>query len=334
MNRTFHYPDRLELGLYPTPLEPLRRLTLELEGPSLWVKRDDLSGLELTGNKARKLEFLLAEALQQNCKVVITSGGLQSNHCRATAAACAKLGLKCHLVLRSAQPDPPYDGNLLLDLLFGAKITYLPKIEFQERGREVLDSLMEQYTGRGEKPYFFPVGGSVPLGSWGYIRAMEEIVGQMASADIASAHIIAACGSGGTVTGLMLGKALLNAPVKIWAVPVCDDLAYWQKELRRQLAETIAFYSLDLDPNAISLNLLDGYVGQGYAIPYPEEMQVIAKAASQEGIVLDPVYTGKAFYAMLDQIQKGTFRNGETVIFLHTGGVFGNFPLREQFTFD
>lgn len=329
-----HFPDRIDLGIYPTPLQPMKRLSKEWGGPSLWIKRDDLCGVELSGNKCRKLEFLLADAQQQGSKVIITCGGQQSNHCRATAAVCAKLGLECHLVLRSVVPEPPYDGNLLLDHLFGAKITYLPKIEYIERGQEVINDLIADYNKEGKKVYFLPVGGSTPLGAWGYIRAMQELLEQMKQNGIERAHIFSACGSGGTVCGLMLGRALMDAPVRVWAVPVCDDMEYWIKELRKQLAEAIAFYSLDLDHNNIPHNILADYIGQGYAVPYPEEMKVIAEVARLEGIVLDPVYTGKAMYGLYDRIQKGVFKEDETVIFMHTGGVFGDFPLREHFVFE
>jgi D-cysteine desulfhydrase len=335
---TFAYPSCISLATLPTPLQHLKRLSDYLGGPQLYVKRDDLTGMELSGNKVRKLEFLLAEALNQEADVVITYGGVQSNHCRATAAACAKLGLDVHLLIRG-EAEQPYDGNLLLDELFGAQVTFHPADEFRTHTQRIVEACIESYKRQGRTPYYFPVGASVPLGCWGYVRAFEETRAQLEALGISACHMVTAVGSGGTLAGLLLGRELLGArDVAIWGINVCDDAAYFQREVRQLLDETNRKFHLGLAIDKIPINVIDGYVGEGYSIPYKGEIETMKLVGRMEAIALDPVYTGKAFHGMLEQMKKGTFPRSssadqEAIVFFHTGGTFGLFPQREHFTF-
>lgn len=333
-----NYPPSVSLAQLPTPLQHMKRLSADLGGAALYIKRDDLTGMELSGNKIRKLEFLLADALQKKSDVVITYGGVQSNHCRATAAACAKLGLTAHLLLRG-QAQPPYDGNLLLDELFGAKTTFYPAEEFRTHKDRIVEECVHAHQNDGRKPYYFPVGASVPLGCWGYARAFEETLEQLKALGISACHMVTAVGSGGTLAGLLLGRELLAAnDVTIWGINVCDDAPYFQREVRQLLEETNQEFQLGLSVEKIPIQVIDGYVGEGYSIPYKGEIETMKLVGRIEGIALDPVYTGKAFHGMLDQMKKGTFRRSssadhEPLVFFHTGGTFGLFPQREHFTF-
>jgi len=327
------YPERLELSQLPTPIHHLKRFSKNFgDGVKIYIKRDDLTGLELTGNKIRKLEFLLADAIKNGCDTILTYGSIQSNHCRATAAACAKLGLKCKLILRTPPPDKPYDGNLLLDELLGAEISFIPREEFVSKKSEILDRTIKQLSKKGRKVYYFPVGGSIPLGCWGYIKCFEEIIKQSKSLCVKFDRIFCALGSGGTQTGLILGRELFDAKeTHIWGVNVCDDEEYFRKEITNLLDETINVFNLKLRVEDIPINIIDGYIGKGYTIPYNEEIQVIKDLAATEGIVLDITYTGKAFYGMLEQIKKKKIKKGETILFIHTGGIFDIFPQKNYF---
>jgi len=325
------YPKRLKLALTPTPLQFMPRLTAELGGPQIWFKRDDLTGATLSGNKIRKLEFSLAEALKLRADVVITAGGTQSNHCRATALCCAQLGLECHLVLRG-EPEVPADGNLLLDHLAGARCSFYPREVYSSRRLEIVAELTEKYAAQGKKAYWIPLGASNAVGSWGYIRAYQELMEQAARATVKIDHVVSAVGSGGTLTGLIAGKALLgDKRPQIWGVNVCDDAAYFQNEIRGILDELKENYGLGLKEKNTPIQIIDGYVGEGYAIPYAEEVESVRMAAAIEGQVLDPVYTGKAFWGLREEIRKGRFGKKDRVVFLHTGGVFGLFPTRQLF---
>lgn len=306
------------------------RLTEYFGGPKIYFKRDDLTGSTLSGNKIRKLEFSLAEAQKLGADVVITAGGIQSNHCRATALSCARLGLGCHLILRGAQEGAP-DGNLLLDYLAGAEFSFFPREVYSTSKPQIVAGLTDQYARAGKKAYWIPVGASNAVGSWGYVRAFEEIVAQGSRAGIKIDHIVSAVGSGGTASGLIAGRALMGLKKpQVWGVNVCDDAPYFEHEIRGILDEMNEKYALKMKPSATPINILDGYVGEGYAIPYPEEMALIAHCGRTEGQVLDPVYTGKALYGLQQEIKKKRFGKKETVVFIHTGGMFGLFPQKES----
>ncbi len=327
------YPSRLTLARIPTPVEHMPRLTELFDGPRIWFKRDDLTGSVLSGNKIRKLEFSLAEARERHADVVITAGGIQSNHCRATALCCARLGMECHLVLRGGEEGPP-DGNLLMDYLAGAAISFFPREVYSTRKQEIVAELTDRYARQGKRAYYIPVGASNAVGSWGYVRAYEELITQTTRAGIRADHVVSPTGSGGTTAGLVAGRALTgNDGPQVWGVNVCDDAPTFVTEISAILAEMARKYGLPLEPENLPVNILDGYVGDGYAISYPEEIDLIVRAGRLEGQILDPVYTGKALYGLWQEIRKGRFKRGENVVFIHTGGVFGLFPQRDEFRF-
>lgn len=327
----FTVPPRLSLALTPTPLQLLTRLSRELGGPRIWVKRDDLTGAVLSGNKVRKLEFALAQALADGCDTIITCGGLQSNHCRATALLCAQLGLHCQLILRGVPPSS-YDGNLLLDYLAGAELSAYPPALYQADLTRLLDEAAAQQRGRGRKPFIIPTGASDGIGLWGYVAACSELRADFARHAIAPRHIVCATGSGGTQGGLTAGVVLESIDATVWGVAVCDDEAYFQRKVRSDLRAWQQRYAVPIDVEQLSIQVLDGYVGPGYAQADSEVFATIKRVASSEGIVLDPVYTGKAFHALICELQRGRFGADGDVVFIHTGGVFGLFPQRAGFS--
>ncbi|MBW2054073.1 MAG: D-cysteine desulfhydrase family protein, partial [Deltaproteobacteria bacterium] len=298
MSRTegeINYPSRIDLARTPTPMEPLKRLSEKL-GVEIYVKRDDLTGMELSGNKVRKLEFVLSEALAQGADTVITCGGEQSNHARATAVTAAKLGLRSRLILSTPDPSnpPPLEGNILLDRLVGAEIVWVSPDEFL-RWDELLEREVEALKRVNRKPYPIPVGASNPLGAWGYIRAVEELTHDLealAGDDDIPTTIIHALGSGGTSAGLLLGVRLHGLKTRVVGVSVGGNRDYFIKVIGRICEKAISAYQLNLtfSPER-DIEILDGYVGRGYARSRPEELALIRDVARMEGIMLDPVYT-------------------------------------------
>ena len=322
------YPKRLSLAQTPTALVPLDRLSAEFNGPRIWVKRDDMTGSAVSGNKIRKLEFTLAEALQRGCDTIITAGGVQSNHCRTTALLCAELGLQCHLLLRG-EPGS-VDGNLLLDHIAGARISYYSNQEFQLREQALFDHWVQHYENNGSTPHCIPIGASDGIGVWGYIGACEELAADFKQSSIEPPLIYCATGSGGTQAGLMAGCELYGLSAKVWGVNVCDDKAYFQRKVKQDLQQWKAQYAQTLDIDSLTVNVLEGYVGPGYAKATQPVFDTIKQVGRLEGLVLDPVYTGKAFHGLLDQIKRGRLAGVEDVVFIHTGGIFGLFAQREQ----
>ncbi len=326
------FPPRLALASTPTPLQLLTRLSAELGGPRIWVKRDDLTGSVLSGNKVRKLEFVLAQALADGCDSIITCGGLQSNHCRATALACAQLGLHCQLILRG-NTKAPYDGNLLLEYLAGAEISmYQPSIYQSKLPLLFADAIAHQRS-LGRKPFIVPTGASDGIGLWGYIAACRELRADFAQHAIDPQHIVCATGSGGTQGGLTAGVALEGIDATVWGIAVCDDAAYFQQKVRSDLRDWRRRYAVKIDIEQLPIHVLDDYIGPGYAKADAEVFATIKRVASSEGLVLDPVYTGKAFHALLCELQRGRFGTSGDAVFIHTGGVFGVFPQRGQFLY-
>ena len=326
-------PPRTEIARLPTPLQPLRRWSEKLD-VEIMIKRDDLTGAVLSGNKIRKLEFVLADARSKQADTVLTCGGEQSNHCRATAVASAMLGLRCRLLLRTADPSapPPPEGNILLDRMAGAEIVWITPEAYQRR-----DELLEREAGdlrrRGRAPYVIPEGASNAVGSWGYIRAMEELVTDISGLPGAGepVTVIHACGSGGTSAGLILGSKLSGMPIRVTGINVCDDREYFVKVVGQICRDAISAYQLDIsvDPHR-DIDIIDGYVGRGYALSRPEELNLICDVARTEGIFLDPVYTGKAFYGMVQELKRRPGCFGKRIVFIHTGGIFGLFPMAAQ----
>jgi len=304
--------SRLLFAHLPTPVEELPRLSDALEGPRLLIKRDDQTGLAFGGNKTRKLEFLVAKARDKGAETLITGGALQSNHCRQTAAAAARFGFKCILVLTGDKPQQP-SGNLLLDKLFGAQIVYVANRKDRDR---ILQETFERATREGKKPYLVPYGGSNSTGAVGYAFAMKELIDQNVAAD----WIVFATSSGGTHAGLLLGQRLFGFSGKILGISV-DESEEWLKKEVSQLAsatsekvgERIEFTPADVLVNA-------DYCDAGYGVVTEREREAIRLFASCEGLLLDPVYTGRAAAGMIDLIRKGFFKRDKTVLFLHTGG--------------
>lgn len=331
------YPESLVLARLPTPLQPLDRLSAKYAGPRIWVKRDDLSDCALSGNKIRKLEFTLARALSQGCDTLITCGGVQSNHCRATAILGARLGLKVHLILRDEEQggdtaDGP-DGNLFLDYLVGAAVSIYPKKEYHARQAELFDEWAEYYKAKGNKAYLIPTGASDGTGVWGYIRCVEELQKDFKQAEIAPSTIVHATGSGGTQAGLSLGCALHKLDCQVLGMAVCDSEVYFHRKVMKDIKQWQERYEIGALPTALSIQVSDAYIGLGYAQATPEIFSSIREVAALEGLILDPVYTGKAFHGMLDLIQQGYFSGHKDIVFVHTGGLFGLFAQRKHFSF-
>lgn len=325
----FIFPEKLQLAQLPTPIQKLERLTARWGGPALYIKRDDLTGMTVSGNKVRKLEFSAAKALREGCTVLITCGGGQSNHARATAAVAAKLGLRCHLVL-SGTPDQPQQGNLFLDRLLGARITFLPEASLEDF-EDAMADLAAGYARQGEKAMVIPLGASDATGTLGYAWAVKEMTEQFTAMQWTPDHIVVGCGSGGTLAGLLLGRELFGLTSQIWGINVRVDAAYFQQTTVEIFADFAREYGYQANIQASDVQMIDGYVGAGYAISGPAEMAVIAEAAREEALLLDTAYTGKAFYGLSQEVQKGRFNKDESVLFLHTGGLFGMFPHAEEF---
>jgi D-cysteine desulfhydrase family pyridoxal phosphate-dependent enzyme len=303
---------QLHFAHLPTPIEALPRLSDALGGPRLLIKRDDQTGLAFGGNKTRKLEFLVAEARDQGAKTLISGGALQSNHCRQTAAAAARFGFKCILVLTGDEPEHP-SANLLLDQLFGAEIVHVTHRKDRDR---ILHETFDHAAKEGMKPYLVPYGGSSPTGALGYAFAMKELMEQNLQAD----WIVFATSSGGTHAGLVLGQRIFGYQGNVLGISV-DESEEWLKEHVSELASSASEKlgkRIEFTPDEVLANAT--YCSAGYAALTDPEREAIRLFATHEGLLLDPVYTGRAASGMIDLIRKGFFKKDETVLFLHTGG--------------
>jgi D-cysteine desulfhydrase family pyridoxal phosphate-dependent enzyme len=315
--RTF---PRVSLAQLPTPLEDAPRLSAALGGPRFLIKRDDLTGLALGGNKVRKLEFLLADALAQGADTVITTGAVDSNHCRVTAAAAARLGLRCILLLATKHESLSLQGNLLLDHLFGAEVHFY-SAPVPTAGSERLLELADLVRAGGGKPYVFPAGGSTALGILGYVVMVEELRGQLAARNLTADYLVVASGTGGTHAGLLLGTTCFRPSFAALAINVIEsDSVALSERTRTVYDEGAALLGLAESQARPAFTVRDGYVGEGYGILTPGCAEAIQLLARTEGILLDPVYTGKAMAGLIDLIRTGEIGANQTVIFLHTGG--------------
>lgn len=323
------YPQKISFANLPTPLQYLPNLSSAFGGPNIYIKRDDLTGIGLTGNKIRKLEFLFAEAKAQKAEVVITCGGVQSNHARATAIAAAKAGMQSHLVLRASNTKT-LDGNLFLDRLVDAEVTFISDEEYKAVD-EIMHDLADKYAGEGQTVYVIPEGGSNALGAFGYIAAVEEIKQQLDEQNLAIDAVVLALGSGGTQAGLILGNAIHKTGWQVLGINVCDDAQFFVEKIGRIVQEWQDTFHKDVAVAAEDLDIIDGYVGKGYGLSSKQELDTIKQAARLEGILLDPVYTGKAMFGLKDQIAQGRIDKKANVLFLHTGGIFGLFPKKHLF---
>jgi D-cysteine desulfhydrase family pyridoxal phosphate-dependent enzyme len=320
------------LAHLPTPLEPLDRLAQHLGGPSLLVKRDDCTGLALGGNKTRKLEFLMGDALAQGADTVITAGGVQSNHVRQTAAAAARLGLHAELVLTRIVPwdaaDYEKTGNILLDRLLGARVRLYSGTA--DRATAMAE-VAEEARARGRRPYIIPTGGSNPVGALGYAACAQELAAQARDLDLDFDYLVHASSSGGTQAGLALGLAAIGHPARVVGIDVDADPENLRETVRRLAEATAEHLGLGGVLTGDAVTLEAGYAGRAYGLPTEEMHDAVALLARLEGLLLDPVYTGKAMAGLIGLIRQGRFKAGERIVFLHSGGAPALFAYRSVF---
>lgn len=315
--------SRFPLGFYPTPLEKLKNLSKQYSDYQIYIKRDDQTGLATGGNKTRKLEYLIQDAINQNTDVVITAGAQQSNHCRQTAAACAKANIECHLLLGGFQPSN-YNGNLLLSELLGSKIHFTG----DNRKGEDLIKIEEELKSMGKQPYIIPYGGSNFIGSLGYVNAVKELNAQLVSQHINIDAVFFASSSGGTQAGITIGKLLYNMKFSLFPISIDkEDLKNnkIQNEIFKIVNEGIKKLNITKSVALSDCELIKGFNDDGYGVFTEKEKEAIELLAKTEGILLDPVYTGRAFYGMLSLLKKEKLPKGSSVLFWHTGGIPANF---------
>ena len=323
---------RAKLCQSPTPLELLPRLTDALGGPQIWMKRDDLTGMGLGGNKVRKLEFLVGDALAKGADHLVTQGAVQSNHVRQTAAVAAKLGLACTAVLehRIETNDNAYlnSGNVLLDRLLGCRLEYRP-------GGTDMQAAIEQVgarlAGEGAKPYLIPGGGSNAVGALGYAAVALELVTQANQQGLRIDRLVHATGSAGTQAGLVAGLHALSSPIRVLGVGVRQPREKQEANVLRLAQATAAHIGVDRPVPASAVEANCDYVGAGYGQPTAGMVEAVQMVARLEGIFLDPVYSGKGMAGLIDLIRKGAFTSGENIVFLHTGGSSGLFGYADFF---
>jgi L-cysteate sulfo-lyase len=324
---------RLPLAALPTPLMPLPRLTRELGGPAVYVKRDDCTGLALGGNKARKLAFLMAKAREEGADHVVTAGAVQSNHVRQTAAAAAMLGMRCTGLLEHRIPHPSdeylYGGNAFLDRLMGARLLHYPAGTDMNRAmQEIAAQIREQ----GRRPFVVPGGGSDAVGSLGYAECVEELLGQCRQLGIWPDWIVLPTGSGGTQAGLLAGLHVLRRDTRVLGISVKNERPAQEALVHRLACETLALMGRAEGIDRAAAVVSSDFVGAGYGMPTEAMAEAVALTARLEGLVLDPVYTGKAMAGLIHLARHGCFNRNAVVVFLHTGGAPSLFSYRDAFT--
>jgi len=332
--------ERVHLGEFPTPLQELKNLQKHLDGPRIFIKRDDLDGLGLGGNKLRKLEYALFEAIEQCATAIITTGAVQSNHTRLTTAAANKLGFKTYLVLKGEEPKIA-TGNLLLDKLLGAQeIHYVGspsnsnKDEMATMLEERAEQLEKDLREKGESPYYIPNGCKAIHGALGYSTCVLEIITQLRALGLAPDYIVTASGTCGTQTGLILGSALYaQGETQVLGMSISGDKEELGKRITQSLAEVAEFLNLKQKIGTEKITVYDDYIGEAYGVATGEMKEAVQLIAGKEGIILDPVYTGKAMAGLIDLVRKGRFEKDDVVVFLHTGGVAGLFAEGQIGTF-
>lgn len=326
---------RVRLGHFPTPLEPMPNLSRSLGGPALYIKRDDCTGLATGGNKVRKLEFLVADAIAHGADTLITQGAVQSNHVRQTIAAAARCGLDCKVLLeeRIADPSAEYSesGNVFLDYLLGGSIvarlpggTDMPK---------AMEDLAATLRAENRKPYIIPGGGSNPIGALGYVACAQEIIAQSFESGVPVHRVVTATGSAGTQAGLVVGFAGSNTDVPVFGFSVRAARAKQEENVWNLVQATAAHAGVK--ESAIQRRDVvadDGFVGAGYGRPTPEMIEAVSMTAKLEGILLDPVYSGKAMAGLISAIRAGRFKSTENIVFIHTGGSAALFGYQKEFS--
>jgi len=324
---------RLHFAHLPTPLEPMPRISDELGGPNIWIKRDDCTGLSSGGNKTRKLEFLMADAVEHGADTIITQGATQSNHARQTCAAAARLGMQPHVLLedRTGYHDEAYahNGNVLLDQLHGASISTRPA---DSDMNAEMETLAQKLRDDGRKPYVIPGGGSNEIGALGYVNAAFELTHQANERSLRIDHLLHATGSAGTQAGLVVGMQAMNTGIPVYGVSVRAPKTKQEDNVFGLAQRTLDFMGLpqSLVPREAVVANSD-YVGDGYGLPTDSMVEAVKMLASMEGILLDPVYAGKGFAGLIDLVRKGHFKKGENVVFLHTGGSVSLFAYPNAF---
>ena len=323
--------DKLPLAQLPTPFYKLNRLSEYMGGPEIFIKRDDMTGLGLGGNKIRKLEYVLADAKKKQATVVLTTGGVQSNHCMLTAMAAAKIGLKSILMLKGKRPSP-LEGNLVLSNLV-SELIFIDTTD-QDQVYEAMAEKARELEKSGETPYSIPVGASVPLGALGYYDAFNELVGQAEKEAVKPTHLVHAWGSGGTQGGLVAAAAQAKSDIEIVGINVDDEdpLAEIKEKTSDIATETLSVAGSRASVSPGEINIIKGYGGEeGYGKPSKAGLEAVKTLASHEGILLDPVYTGKAMAGLLDLIKQGYFPQDSRFAFIHTGGYGAIFAFPERY---
>jgi L-cysteate sulfo-lyase len=321
---------RVRLLNLPTPLEKMTRLTKLLKGPQLWVKREDCTGLAFGGNKERKTEFALGEALSKKADVIITTGPIQSNHSRATAAAAVKLGLKVILVLTGEKPSS-YDGNVLLNSLLGAEIRFLEGAHSKLDRARYMEEIAADLRKKGHVPYLIPAGASYPPGAVAYVNAMTELITQAQSRDFKIDYLVHAAGSGGTQAGLVLGDEALGLKTDILGICVEPGIKGQLTEKTMEICKgTAKLLGLEVTVKSDDVILNEDYVGKAYETPTPEAVRAIKFVAQTEGMLLDPIYTGRAMAGLINLAEQGHFEKDDNVVFMHTGGTPTLFPYKRE----
>ncbi len=333
--RTLQTFPRLALGHLPTPLEPMDRLSEHLGGPRIWVKRDDCTGLSTGGNKTRKLEFLMADALEKQADCIVTQGATQSNHARQTAAAAAKLGLACHVLLedRTGSNDRQYNlnGNVLLDRLHGASVAMRPG------GTDMpaeMEALADELRAEGHRPYVIPGGGSNPVGALGYVAAAEELMRQADQTGFVIDAIVHATGSSGTQAGLVAGLAALESDIDLLGIGVRAPQEKQENMVYDLACRTMEHLGAGFAIERERVRANCDYVGPGYGLPTDGMREAIKLLARLEGLLFDPVYSGKGLDGLIDLVAKGRFDGARNIVFLHTGGSAALFGYPETFNLD
>lgn len=327
------YP-RVRLGHFPTPLEFMPNLTRHLDGPNIYIKRDDCTGLATGGNKTRKLEFLVAQAIAQGADTLITQGAVQSNHARQTVAAAARVGMKCKILLEERVPDATDDynhsGNVMLDGLMGGEI--VARLPSGTDMPEAMDALAAELVNAGSKPYVIPGGGSTPIGALGYVACAQELLQQSFETGLFINHVVHATGSAGTQAGLVVGLRASNSGIPVYGISVRAPKPKQEENVWKLVQSTIDYMALP----ASSVERADvvansDFVGKGYGIPTDSMVEALRLTAELEAILLDPVYSGKGMAGLISLIRSGHFKKGENVVFIHTGGSAGLFGYRNLF---
>jgi L-cysteate sulfo-lyase len=323
---------RVRITHGPTALEPMHRLTAALGGPQLWIKRDDCTGLATGGNKTRKLEYLVADALKLGADTLITQGATQSNHARQTAAIAAKLGMECHLILEDRtgyrQPDYQHSGNVFLDHLYGAHVSEVPADTPMDKAME---TLAEQLRAKGRKPYIIPGGGSNALGALGYVTCALELADQALQMGLDIHSLVHATGSAGTQAGLVVGMEGARTQIPVLGIGVRAPRLPQEEKVFALAQQTADLLGVPGSVQREHVVANCDYIGAGYGIPTPGMMEAVTMLARLEGILLDPVYSGKGMAGLIDLIRKGHYQKGQNVVFLHTGGAVGLYGYMHAF---